>query len=63
MARVKDCLEDHRDDAGFSAECKEMFEQMMEARAEDFRLDSSLREVRPGQGSGRQLESVCHGHF
>ena len=43
-ARVEDCLEEHREDAGFSAECKEEFEAMMEARAADFRLDLSLRE-------------------
>ena len=34
---MKDCLEDHREDPGFSAECKEEFEIMMEARAADFR--------------------------
>ena len=44
-ARVKDCLEAHREEPGFSAECKEEFEGMMEARAADFRLDSTLREV------------------
>ena len=43
-ARIKDCLEEHRDDAEFSSECKEEFENMMEARAADYRLDSSLRE-------------------
>ena len=41
---MEDCLEDHREDAGFSAECKEEFEAMLEARAADFRLDFSLRE-------------------
>ena len=45
-ARVKDCLEEHREDAGFSAECRAEFEKMMEARAADFRLDPTLREVR-----------------
>ena len=34
---MKDCLEEHREDPGFSAECKEEFEIMMEARAADFR--------------------------
>ncbi len=34
---MKDCLEAHREDPGFSAECKEEFEAMMEARAADFR--------------------------
>lgn len=41
---MKDCLEEHRDDAEFSSECKEEFEKMMETRAADYRLDSSLRE-------------------
>ena len=41
---MEDCLEEHREDAGFSGECKEEFEVMMEARAADFRLDFSLRE-------------------
>lgn len=41
---MKDCLEEHRDEAEFSSECKEEFEKMMEARAADYRLDSSLRE-------------------
>ena len=53
-ARVKDCLEDHRDDPGFSQECKEEFELMMEARAADFRLDSSLREK-----CADDIEDVC----
>lgn len=43
-ARVKDCLEEHRDETEFSPECKEEFETMMESRAADYRLDSSLRE-------------------
>ena len=34
---MKDCLESHREDPGFSSECKEEFEAMMEARAADFR--------------------------
>lgn len=51
---MKDCLEDHRDDPGFSAECKEEFELMMEARAADFRLDSTLREM-----CDQDIEDVC----
>ena len=51
---MKDCLEEHREDAGFSAECKEEFEAMMEARAADFRLDSSLREK-----CSEDIEDVC----
>lgn len=53
-ARVKDCLESHRDDAGFSAECKEEFESMMEARAADFRLDSELSEA-----CASDIEDIC----
>lgn len=53
-ARVKDCLEEHREDPGFSAECKEEFEAMMEARAADFRLDATLREV-----CADDIEAVC----
>lgn len=43
---MKDCLEEHREDSDFSAECRAEFEKMMEARAADFRLDPTLREVR-----------------
>lgn len=51
---MKDCLESHREDPGFSAECKEEFEAMMEKRAADFRLDSTLREV-----CADDIEAVC----
>ena len=44
-ARVKDCLEDHREDPIFNAECKAELEKMMEHRATDFRLDSNLRDL------------------
>eukprot|EP00884_Botryococcus_braunii_P009907 jgi/Botrbrau1/18918/Bobra.177_2s0072.2 len=44
-ARVKDCLEEKRNKEGFSPECKEEFEKMMEKRAVHFSLDSSLREA------------------
>ncbi|KAK9857617.1 hypothetical protein WJX84_000703, partial [Apatococcus fuscideae] len=44
-ARVKDCLEEHREDPTFNAECKAELEKMMEHRATDFRLDSNLREL------------------
>ena len=44
-ARVKDCLEQHRQDDGFSSECREEIETMMQERATDFRLDSSLRDA------------------
>ncbi|KAK9797745.1 hypothetical protein WJX73_005342 [Symbiochloris irregularis] len=53
-ARAKDCLESHRDDAGFSAECKEEFESMMEARAADFRLDSEL-----SAACASDIEDIC----
>ncbi|KAK9838535.1 hypothetical protein WJX81_005974 [Elliptochloris bilobata] len=53
-ARVKDCLEEHREDSGFSAECRAEFEKMMEARAADFRLDPTLREV-----CAHDIEEVC----
>ena len=53
-SRAKDCLEEHREDAGFSAECKEEFEGMMEARAADFRLDSGLSE-----SCASDIEDIC----
>ena len=53
-ARVKDCLEEHREDAEFSSECKAEFERMMQFRAADFRLDSSLREA-----CASDIEDVC----
>eukprot|EP00884_Botryococcus_braunii_P022595 jgi/Botrbrau1/9019/Bobra.0148s0119.1 len=42
--RAKDCLEEHRDDDGFSKPCKDEIEKMMSERAADFRLDYKLRE-------------------
>ena len=42
-ARVKDCLEQHRQEDDFSAECREELESMMAERATDVRLDSNLR--------------------
>lgn len=59
---MKDCLESHREDTGFSAECKDELEAMMEKRAADFRLDSTLREVLPlllGRGSSYFCETDC----
>ena len=44
-ARVKECLEDKRNDPEFSAECKKTFEDMMARRATDFRLDAKLRDL------------------
>lgn len=42
-AKVKDCLELHRKDEGFSADCREEVDAMIEQRVRDFRLDSRLR--------------------
>lgn len=42
-ARAKECLEDNREQPGFSAGCKVEVEKMMESRAADFRLDPKLR--------------------
>lgn len=36
--RVKDCLEDHREDKAFSSECKASLEALLARRASDFRL-------------------------
>mmetsp|Transcript_65397 Transcript_65397/g.206659 ORF Transcript_65397/g.206659 Transcript_65397/m.206659 type:complete len:905 (-) Transcript_65397:279-2993(-) len=41
--QVKDCLEENRGKDGFSSECKTHFEEMMERRAGDFRLDTAVR--------------------
>lgn len=41
-ARVKDCLEQHRQEDDFSAECRDELESMMAERATDVRLDSNL---------------------
>lgn len=43
-ARVKDCLEQHRLEVDFSAECRDELESMMAERATDVRLDSNLRD-------------------
>lgn len=40
---MKDCLELHRKDEGFSADCREEVDAMIEQRVRDFRLDSRLR--------------------
>ncbi len=53
-ARVKDCLEDHKDEAGFSAGCRTEFESMMARRATDFRLDAQLREL-----CAADIDAVC----
>lgn len=53
-ARVKDCLEDHRDKQDFSSECRSELESMMKRRAGDFRLDSRLREL-----CRTDIEDIC----
>lgn len=42
-ARVKDCLEQNRQEDDFSSECRDELESMMAERATDVRLDSNLR--------------------
>jgi len=53
-ANAKDCLEDHRNDAGFTEDCKAELEKMMERRAVDFRLDPELRDY-----CRDDIEEVC----
>ena len=52
---MKDCLEEHREDPGFSAECKEEFEIMMEARAADFRCATPWDVSGPALSPGQKL--------
>eukprot|EP00899_Mesostigma_viride_P022799 jgi/Mesvir1/3703/Mv14989-RA.1 len=52
--KTKDCLEDHRYEAGFSQTCKELFEAMMERRSMDFRLDAPLRTA-----CAKDIQEVC----
>ena len=42
---MKECLEDSREQDGFSPECRDKLEQMMARRAADFRLDTRLAEA------------------
>ena len=51
---MKDCLEEHREDPEFSPDCKAEFESMMQDRAADFRLDSSLRDA-----CASDIEETC----
>ena len=53
-AQVKDCLEENREKPDFSAECKTEIEKMMERRATDFRLDSTLRET-----CKQDIDEIC----
>jgi len=53
-ARAKDCLENKRNEPGFSADCKTEVENMMERRSVDFRLDPQLREL-----CRDDIEEVC----
>lgn len=43
-ARAKECLEEHRNDDGFSEDCRKELERMIELRVGDFRLDPIMRE-------------------
>ncbi|GBF94315.1 hypothetical protein Rsub_06937 [Raphidocelis subcapitata] len=40
--RVQECLEDHMEEEGFGAGCKEELTNVMATRMEDFRLDATL---------------------
>ncbi len=42
-ARAKECLEEHRNDDGFSEDCRKELEHMIELRVGDFRLDPIMR--------------------
>ncbi|GFR46876.1 hypothetical protein Agub_g8517 [Astrephomene gubernaculifera] len=53
-ARVKDCLEAHRDDDGFGKECREEVDKMIEQRVRDFRLDSRLKRT-----CGSDIYNMC----
>ena len=44
-ARAKECLEENREQEGFSPECKAEVEKMMADRAADFRLDAKLKKL------------------
>jgi len=52
-AAVKDCLEESREQEGFTPECKQELETMMERRAKDVRLDIALMAVRRQMHQGR----------
>eukprot|EP00951_Prasinocladus_malaysianus_P013425 scaffold101517_cov39-Prasinocladus_malaysianus.AAC.1 len=53
-AHAKDCLEENRNEAGFSEDCKTELEKMMERRAQDYRLDPELRSL-----CMEDVEEVC----
>ena len=44
-ARAKECLEENREQPGFTPECKAEVEKMMAERAADFRLDAKLKRL------------------
>mmetsp|Transcript_18814 Transcript_18814/g.52452 ORF Transcript_18814/g.52452 Transcript_18814/m.52452 type:complete len:892 (-) Transcript_18814:83-2758(-) len=52
--RAKECLEDSREETGFSEDCRSELEAMMARRAVDFRLDAKLREL-----CSQDIEEVC----
>ena len=53
-ARAKECLEQHREDANFSSQCKDELESMIAARAADFRLDPQLK-----RQCMKDIETLC----
>jgi hypothetical protein len=60
-ARAKECLEDNREQPGFSAGCKSEIEKMMESRAADFRLDPKLRQLCADDIQARRCARACFG--
>lgn len=53
-ARAKECLEQHRNEANFSRDCREELEGMIEARSRDFRLDPQLK-----RQCAKDIEMLC----
>lgn len=54
-ARAKECLELHRNDTNFTSDCRTELEDMIEARAADFRLDPQLK-----KHCTKDIESLCY---
>ena len=53
-ARAKDCLEQHRNDANFSTDCKLELESMIANRSADFRLDPQMK-----RHCRKDIERLC----
>eukprot|EP00775_Hariotina_reticulata_P012795 gene12795-12923_t len=45
QAAARSCLIGHRNDKGFTAQCRVELEKMIQARVQDFRVDTRLRKV------------------